>query len=135
MNRLLNQPLRVRRWTLLVYWTLMFLGTHLPRIDRFGPDSLKLIPQFDKLVHAGMYGGWISICCWLLSSGGRRPSRAKIAWLFAGGAVYGALDELTQAYVARVPSLADYAADLCGMLLAIGIMRLIRNRRLARGAR
>ncbi len=107
----------------------MFLGTHLPRIDRFGPEQLRLIPHFDKLVHAGMFGGWFAMCWWILSGRSGRVSNAAMAWLFAAGAAYGAFDEITQGYVGRDTSLGDFVADLCGMLLAMAIIRLTQRSR------
>jgi VanZ family protein len=124
--------LRFRRSALAVYWTLMFLGTHIPRIDRFGPESLRLIPHFDKFVHAGMFFGWILCCCSLIVVAGRKVSGLALACLFAGGAVYAALDEITQAYVGRDPELTDFLADLTGMALAILAVRLWQRRLAAR---
>ena len=121
----------VRRWIFLGYWLLMFAATHVPHIDRFGPESWRDIPHLDKVVHFGLFAGWVTLAGWLACPGSARPSSRVIVGLFAAGALYGAFDELTQSLVGRETSLADYLADLAGMATVI----MIRLRWARRGQR
>ena len=134
VNGVLDQPVRLRRWTLIVYWTLMFLATHWPDVERWVPSKWNL-PDIDKVIHAGMYGGWAAIWWWLLA-GKRTPiSRAAIGWLLVGGMVYAAFDEISQGWVDRHPDVLDWACDMMGMIAAVLVLRGLTRQRPARNLR
>ena len=127
-----EQPFRspiLRRWVLIVYWVVMFVGTHWPEIERYGPERFWRIPHSDKLAHAGLYAVWTAIWWWLLSAGGRRVAETAVNWLVLGGAVYAIFDEATQAIVARDPSIYDFVADMVGLLMVVSILSLWQRRR------
>lgn len=109
----------VRRAVLAAYWIGIFVLTHWPDIDRWKPPLDW--PDFDKLVHLALYGGWALLWCWLLLGVGRRLDRPAMAWLIVGGAAYGVFDELTQAIVGRQPDILDFVLDMVGVLLAIRV--------------
>ncbi len=116
----------LRRWLFLGYWLLMFIGTHVPRIEKIG--SQFLFPHADKLAHFCMFVVWIVLSWWLLRVIRSRPGFKALAGLFVCGACYAAFDELTQSLVGRETSLADFAADLAGMLVAIPLLLKWRPR-------
>jgi VanZ family protein len=125
MNRAVSRDRR--RWLLILYWIAMFLATHWPDIDRYAPEQMRAVPHLDKLVHFGMYAGWMLMWGWLLSAGGRRIASAVKVWLLVGGAAWGAFDELTQAFVDRQPSVGDFACDLAGITAALVLLTLWRR--------
>jgi len=80
----------------------------------------------DKLLHAAAYAAFMLLAL-RATHGGIRPPRprpALVALLLSLG--YGALDEWHQSFVpGRVPSVADWAADAAGALLALGVAALL----------
>jgi VanZ family protein len=129
MKRLFNVSFGIRCGALALYWLLMFVATHIPDVDRFAPSGLP--SNFDKYVHFSMYLGWAAIWCWILTARGHRPSRTAMLLLLAGGAAYGAVDEITQALTRRTPDVRDWMTDLAGMLAAILVYRIWARWRLA----
>lgn len=103
--------------------SLPFLGARIPyNLDYFHPIEFCLL---------GFLLGW----AWHLSHpGGNRYLRAGL--LFTMGILYGAADEVHQAFVpGRVSSLGDLAWDALGLLLGIGLFfvfeHLLQSNRLA----
>ncbi|MEW6217984.1 MAG: VanZ family protein [Thermodesulfobacteriota bacterium] len=99
---------------LLVMGTIFFLS------DQPG-DSLELPGFFaaDKLAHAGAYGvlAWATLFAVVGRWGWRRVPVLAVVVVCG---LYGLSDELHQAWVPyRSPELADLAADLAGVLLAV----------------
>jgi hypothetical protein len=110
-----NAGTAFRRWAFLGFWVLIFIGTHVPRIEEFGSGWLFGIPHFDKVAHFGMFAAWMGLSFWLLRACYERPRRAAIAGLFVAGALYAVFDELSQPLVGRDASLADFCADVGGL--------------------
>ena len=101
---------------LVVYWILIFVGTHIPEI----PDSAPKIN--DKVMHFCAYFG-LTICLCYVSNPGvpwKRFGRiALIALTYAG------IDEFTQSFVpTRTADWMDFAADTLGITTAIGFYLL-----------
>ncbi|HSW47065.1 MAG TPA: VanZ family protein [Phycisphaerae bacterium] len=124
-----GRPIHWRRNLLILYWFWMFVLTHWPDIDEYTPDEIRLIPHLDKITHCVMYLGWILLWGQLLSGGGRRLGPALLSRLGIGGVAWAAFDELTQAFVARQPSLADFFCDLGGILIGLGVLLACQRRR------
>jgi hypothetical protein len=103
----------------------MFVATHWPDIDRFKPDTGWPIPFFEVVMHAGVYAGWVVMWWWVLRTHGRQLSGAATTWIMAGGAAYGAFDELTQALVNREPTMPDFTCNVVGILIAIVILQAV----------
>lgn len=96
-----------------VYWLAMFVGTHLPSYQPEGPGG------FDKLEHASAYFGLAIVLSIALALAGR-TGIVSLLVVFAIGALYGALDELSQLFVpGRSCDLLDWFADVTG--LAVGV--------------
>lgn len=97
-----------RRWWPPMMWAAVILiGTSWPRLQ---------MPSFedgDKVVHALAYTvlGVLTTRAALM----RRRTTANLALVIAGIALFGALDELHQAWIpGRFPSMADWWADAIG---------------------
>lgn len=77
------------------------------------------IPHFDKLLHLIEYAGFGALMCRALAMGGEGLSpRAAVLAAALLGAIYGASDELHQAFVPnRDSSLFDLLADIGGATL------------------
>jgi len=93
--------------TLAVYWTAIFVGTHLP-------DDLPSLGEVDdKLLHFGAYAG----LAFLLAAACRtlRLRHGTLLLPLAVAAIYGCIDELSQRAVpGRQADIADWAADVLG---------------------
>ena len=122
-----------RRAILALYCLGMVLATHLPDIDAYAPDRVRQLRYFDKVVHLSLYLGWALLWAWVLSARGTGIGRRALVLLFAGGALWGMLDEMTQVFVRRQPDIGDWACDLLGLALALAIIvlhsRRVRGRR------
>lgn len=115
-----------------VYWLAMFTGTHLPRTPwlmlRIG--SMPRID--DKLAHFGAYFALTILMCYASTSGNRIRRFAVIGVV---AMTYGAFDELTQMFIStRRCDIWDYAADIAGIWIAIGIFVAIGQYRAIKSA-
>lgn len=116
-----------RRWigVWIAYWCFAFILTHLPPR---AAGSLPF-PGADKLVHFALY----SVLAWmggraLTAAGARLNLKSALIWFF-WLAVYGAVDEWTQQFVGRTPSLFDWFADVAGVALGLGVHLALGDRR------
>ena len=121
-------------WVWLIYWVVIFAATHTPV-----PADLPPMPSgSDKAVHFGMYFGLTLLGGWRII-GARRPPPgetptqpattpwpALLLWAMIYVA-YAALDELTQRYVNRSVSLADWTANVAGIATATGLLLARRS--------
>lgn len=109
---------------LIVYWLLLFAGTHVPK-------SLEsVLHANDKMLHfAGYLGLAFLLVVWRQL--GRRLSWQVLATSLAIVALYGACDEITQIPVGRDCELKDWMADVLGAasgtLLAAGAIASYRR--------
>ena len=110
------------RWlAVAIFWTAATLIlTHLPQETI--PPVLRQ-SGLDKLEHVVAYGVIMSLFLIALRI---RPAALSVLRLFLVFAVIAALDELTQGLVNRTPSIADFAANILGMLLALCFCTLWR---------
>src|SRR5256885_1330311 len=96
---------------LLVYWGIIFRGTHTP-----GPGALQ-VGTWDKVVHFSAYLGLALLLCLAGTSFFRSPRRLYFG-VIALAALYGMVDELTQLLVpGRTAELLDWLADVAGAAL------------------
>ncbi len=110
-------------WTLIVA-TLCFLpGSMIPKETGF------TIPQFDKLVHMGMFGGFVFLWnLWLSNRIAELPKLLRYFFLiYLLGCAYGIGSEFVQKYwiPGRDYDNADIIADLVGAGLAYGLSHLL----------
>jgi VanZ family protein len=111
MNGFTNACRRAGLMLLALYWTTLFVATHLPRIRIPGGAS-------DKLAHFMAFAGLAFLMAWCLSSW--RPSWRAILTILAVVVAYAALDETTQMLVpTRQTDVVDWMADVMGGLAGL----------------
>ena len=109
----------------LLYAGLVFALSAWSRPQDLIPEALLF---HDKLIHLCEYGVLGALLARALDAGGR-PSARVLAWAFAIGALYGASDELHQAFVpGRDASVYDWAADAAGTALGAAAFLFLRRR-------
>lgn len=104
------------------YWVAIFVATHLPHKGQEPPAP----PGRDKTAHCLAYLGLAVLLC---AAGAARGTTGQRLYASVLGtvAVYGILDEMTQALVpTREGDLYDWLADLVGagigvMLISLGV--------------
>lgn len=106
---------RQARRLLLIYWPLLALATHWPRMD-LGPPTVIVDVGTDKLLHAACFV-FLTLLLYYARLLGRRGGETSQLLLAAGAAgVYAVIDELTQAWVpGREANLSDIAGNLAGV--------------------
>lgn len=99
-------------WVWVFYWASIFAATHVP-VPEGAPIS---IPGADKVVHFVLFGllTYLGGLVWVRPNT-RSQLRTAVLWACVY-AVYGALDEWTQALVGRSTSIFDWLADFLGVL-------------------
>jgi VanZ family protein len=110
---------RVGIWApVAIYMALIFAGSSLSRPPQVGPDVS------DKLLHFVVYAGLGVVLVRALSRRWTAPVTARVAVRAALiAAVYGASDELHQAFVPeRDSEVLDVAADAAGAAIASGAL-------------
>jgi VanZ family protein len=110
----------VARWATVTVFLAMFIGTHLPA------QVTNEIVYHDKLIHFWAYLtlSFLAVSSWDLSIGGLRPIHFLVIWM--AGAVYGAIDELTQIPVGRSCDAWDWMFDVAGVLAGLTLFRILR---------
>jgi VanZ family protein len=114
--------LRLLFWFLTAaWWVLIVTLTHLP------PSRLPRVGGGDKLHHFAAYAALALLLGFSLLF--TFPRYGWLVWVvLAVGACYGALDEVTQAWVGRTTDLHDWLADAAGT--AVGILPVLIVQRL-----
>jgi VanZ family protein len=92
-----------------MYWLVLFAATHYPR-QIPGLDTGHL----DKVVHFSAYAVLAFVVAAACTARVGRLGWSALLALVLGLAIYGALDELTQALVNRSCSVYDWLADVAG---------------------
>jgi len=103
------------------YVAVLLFATHYPKPEELlGPN-----PPSDKTLHFLAYGLLGLLAAATLAAAGRW-SRASVASLAVGLAIFAGLDELTQPAFGRTAELLDWGYDLIG--LAVGITLVAATR-------
>jgi len=107
-------------WTFGVYWVVLFVATHVPIQQPFGPRGT------DKLVHFAAYGllAFLAATAWTAR---RCPTPGSYLAIFLLLSIYGALDEVTQPLVGRTCDPADWLADVGGVAIGLGVFAAVRR--------
>lgn len=105
---------------LLAYWTLIFVGTHLPSA------RMPHLHASDKLYHFIAFAGLSFLLCWAIPSS--KVSWVKILVVAASIALsYAVIDELTQQFIpGRSCDIWDVAADSVGVLIGLVVYSIAR---------
>jgi len=118
--------LRYAPIALAVYWTALFIGTHLP----VPPQKIEPIPYFDKWLHLAGFAGlaFLAATAWRARRPGRPLGAVQYGSLLAGMAAYAAADELSQLlpFVRRNADLGDWVADVIGAAVGLALYTLAR---------
>jgi VanZ family protein len=110
------------RIALPVYWIALFAATHYPRVRIPGE-----IPGSDKAVHFVAFG-LLAFLGWRFLAARTRPLTAASVWIAAAVLIaYATLDEYTQQFVGRYTDLADWLADLAGIICVLAALELRRR--------
>jgi VanZ family protein len=110
-------------WTIIIFILLALPGSVLPHEKAF------TIPQFDKLVHIGLFGGFTFLWCLYYSK--QNLAQKKLLRIFFKifliAAVYGAGMEFVQKYFIpmRDFEIGDILADVIGASLAYGTSNIL----------
>jgi VanZ family protein len=110
-------------WTIIIFVLLTLPGSVLPN------ESSFVIPNFDKLVHIGMFGGFVLL--WSLYYSARSSSPKKLLRIFFVifliSISYGISMEYVQKYFIpqRYFDEGDIIADIIGSGLAYGISNIL----------
>lgn len=112
-------------WTIIVLILLTLPGSMLPQEKAFS------IPNFDKLVHMGLFGGFVLL--WSIYFNKKVTNQKKLLVIFFRifiiGGVYGATTEFIQRYIpSRDFDIADILADVAGAAIAYGIANIFLSR-------
>ncbi len=110
-------------WTVIIAILMCLPGSALPKETGFK------IPQFDKIVHMGVFGGFVFLWSLWLSKRVSDP-RVLIRWFFIFyvlGNAYGIGMEFVQKYwiPGRDYDLADMIADMMGAGVAYGLCHFL----------
>lgn len=107
-------------WAVLIYVLLTLPGKD------FADSALDKIPNFDKVVHMGLFGAQVF---WLALPLAKRyrPSAGILVWIMIAVTVFGILMEYVQKYftVDRSFDWTDMVADGVGAMLSYLCMRFI----------
>lgn len=106
--------------TLPVYWGLLFLATHYPRVRIPGE-----IPHSDKLIHFAAFG----LLAFLFWRALRPRTNRFIAWAGPLLIGYAGLDEWLQQFVGRFTDFNDFIANTAGIVAVLGVLEAIRRLR------
>ena len=123
IKRYLGKKYIAVSWTIIIFILLALPGSMLPHEKAFA------IPQFDKLVHIGLFGGFVFLWCLYYSR--RNLAQEKLLLIFFRifiiAAIYGTGMEYVQKYFIplRDFEVGDILADLIGASLAYGISNIL----------
>ena len=108
-------PNRIRTWGPAIGWAfVLFALSALPNL-RGAPS----FPFSDKIAHVILYAVLGAALAW---GWARSPRTVPHVALLIAGALYGITDEWHQMYVpGRMPDLADWIADVVGVLVGYGV--------------
>jgi VanZ family protein len=113
---------RAARIALPVYWVLLFVATHYPRVRIPGE-----IPHSDKIVHFGAFG-LLAVLYWLFARA--RGLSPRFVWVSSAILIaYAGLDEYLQQFFGRYTDLMDFVANTIGIVVALAVLETHRRLR------
>lgn len=125
----MTDPSAARRWRIALpaYWLLLALATHDPR-----PRLPQPVSATDKIIHFGAFALLAFVFWRVLATRARGLSRRSV-WLAALVLIpYAAIDEYTQQWVGRYTDIADWVANVAGIVCMLAVLEVVRRRREAR---
>lgn len=117
---------RTARLLLAVYWPVVLLTTHWPRLEV--PEGPVAWIKPDKVIHTLAFGllALLIVHAHLVRRRSSWPHQVMDGCLLA--AAYAVFDEFTQQYFHRNTNLPDVIANLSGVFLAGGALALLKSR-------
>ena len=104
-----------------IYWPVIFWLSHIPV-----PQIARQSGMSDKTMHLIAYFALTFLAWFAVSPYEKMQWHRKKVWLLLGIIIcYAAMDEILQAYVGRSADMLDFAADLFGIFLALGLLSLL----------
>jgi len=104
-----------------IYWPVIFWLTHIPV-----PDVARQSGMSDKTMHILAYLALTFLVWFAVSPYHKVRLNKPKAWLVLIGVLcYGALDELLQGRVGRSVDAMDFAANLFGVVLGLGLLSIL----------
>lgn len=119
-----RRPVRSLAWIVFaLYAAALFTATHWPRLAIDAP-----VQGTDKIVHMTAFGLWTLLFAWATRA--LRSPRPLALGVGIPATVYACVDEGLQAIPAlgRTTSMADLLANLAGVLIALGLLALLRRK-------
>jgi VanZ family protein len=115
--------LRYAALALALYWTALFIGTHMP----LEQAPFEPLPYSDKWVHVVGFAGlaFLAATAWRA----RRPlGPIQYALLLLGLGAYAAIDEASQMlpFIGRHGDVADWVADMVGVVIGLALFTAAR---------
>lgn len=113
---------------LLPYWTLAFIGTHLPgsTVQSLKRGWMLSLPHADKVAHALLYAGLSFLFVGFLRLVKKMGLTSSMTLAFATVSLYGMIDEYLQSFIPRRSmDVADWLADNIGAGIGIGLFLLV----------
>jgi VanZ family protein len=111
--------IRLATLVLVLYWVLLFSGTHIPSPPTTG------LPSGDKTQHFIAFFGLATLLCWAIPTQGH-PLR-KIVFVLAIAIPYAAFDEWSQRFVPRRQvDIEDFYTNALGILAATACYATVR---------
>jgi VanZ like family len=112
-------------WSIIVLILLTLPGSMLPQ------EKVFAIPNFDKLVHMGLFGGFVLLWSIYFNKKIINPKKLLVIFfrIFIIASVYGTTTEFIQKYIpSRDFDIADILADVAGAAIAYGIANIFLSR-------
>jgi VanZ family protein len=117
---------RLATLSLVAYWCLLFIATHIPK-----PPSIH-VQHIDKVFHFAAYAGLAFLLAWSLPTiPGHRYLNILLAALIAMS--YGVIDECLQIPVGRTADFYDWIADSAGAIFGLITYAIMRSWLTTRG--
>jgi hypothetical protein len=113
---------------LLAYWTLAFVGTHLPgtTVQSLKQGWMLSLPHADKIAHTVLYAGLAFLLMGALRWVARLRPASSIAVAFSLASIYGIIDEYLQSFIPRRSmDVADWLADNMGAGIGVVTFMLL----------
>ena len=118
------QLLRRHKFVLIalgIYWPVIFWLTHIPV-----PDIARQSGMSDKVMHVMAYFALTFLAGFAISPYQKIQWSRKRIWILLGIIIcYGAIDEFLQGRVGRSADVMDFAADVFGLVLGMGLLSLL----------
>ena len=112
--------LRIAIVALLFYWTLLFIGTHIPANAVLGK-----LHASDKLLHAAAFAGLAFLMAWAIPTDRTRIHKNTVCAAIVC-VIYAAVDEILQIPVGRTADWKDFVADCVGICMGLSTYTIAR---------